>query len=37
MAIENGAVNLTLVEGVLYITADTAIYRAKVGSDKLSD
>ncbi|MDG2273088.1 MAG: SMP-30/gluconolactonase/LRE family protein [Halioglobus sp.] len=28
MAIENGAVNLTLVNGVLYITADTAIYRA---------
>ena len=30
MAIENGAVNLTLVNDLLYITADTAIYRAKV-------
>ena len=30
LAIENGAVNLTLVDGVLYITADTAIYRATV-------
>ena len=30
MAIPNGAVNLTLSDGILYITADTAIYRATI-------